>query len=57
MSEVAEKLDSILRTFEEFKKTNDLRLTEVEKKGHSPADREEKLAKMNSAIDALTSWP
>ena len=39
------------KAFEEFKKVNDERLKAVESKGAAPADLEEKLAKINGAID------
>jgi HK97 family phage major capsid protein len=39
--------------FEEFKKANDQRLAEIEKKGYAPADTVEKVAKINDELNAL----
>lgn len=39
--------------FEEFKKANDQRLAEIEKKGYAPSDTVEKVAKINDDLTAL----
>ncbi|ATA57781.1 phage major capsid protein [Variovorax boronicumulans] len=49
---VAEALDKIANTFEEYKKVNDKRIEEV-KKGNSTEDLDAKLAKMDVEIGAL----
>lgn len=54
MNTIVQKLDELKRTHEEFKKENDARLDRLEKKGHNPADREEKLEKMNEALNCMT---
>lgn len=50
LEEIKTAFDQLNRTVEEFKKTNDARLEKIEK-GRSIADHEEKLEKMNKAID------
>ncbi len=49
--ELVKLLEEMKKAHEEFKRANDQRLSAIESKGHAPADFEEKLAKINSAID------
>lgn len=53
MGELTQVIDDLGRTFEEFKKTNDQRLQEIEKKGASDPILDEKLAKLNERMAAL----
>ncbi len=46
--------EDIGRTFEEYKDANDKRVAELEKGVRGVADIDEKLAKMDSALDAMT---
>lgn len=48
--ELKEKIDELGRAFEEFKKTNDQRLSEIATKGQASALTEQKLDKLNDAI-------
>ena len=50
---VAEALDKIATTFDEYKKTNDARIEAV-KSGNSTADLDAKLAKMDEAMTGLS---
>lgn len=50
---VADALDKIATTFEEYKKTNDARIEAV-KSGNSTADLDAKLAKMDEAMTGLS---
>jgi phage major capsid protein, HK97 family len=50
MAEVKELIDGVQSAFEEFKRTNDARLKALEE-GRSAGEFEEKLAKINTAID------
>lgn len=50
--ELANAVDGVNRAFEEFKAANDERLKEIEQKGHADPLLEEKLGKINNAIDA-----
>lgn len=51
ITEIKKVVDQIGQTFEEYKKTNDERLTEIAKKGSAPAGIEEKLAKLTTDLD------
>jgi HK97 family phage major capsid protein len=53
MSEITKTLDSIATAFEEYKKTNDLRIEAI-KAGKGTADLDAKLARMDSAIDSMS---
>jgi HK97 family phage major capsid protein len=50
---VADALDKIATTFDEYKKVNDQRLEEI-KKGNGTADLDAKLARMDQHIEAIT---
>ena len=50
---ISEAIDKIGTAFEEYKKTNDLRIEAI-KSGNSTADFDAKLARMDGAIDSLT---
>lgn len=50
---VADSIDKIATAFEEYKKTNDQRIEAI-KAGHSTADLDAKLAKMDQHIEAMT---
>lgn len=50
---IADAIDKIATTFEEYKKTNDARIDAL-KAGNSTADLDAKLAKMDAHIDAIT---
>lgn len=50
--ELANAVDGVNRAFEEFKSANDERLKEIESKGSADPLLEEKLGKINEAIDA-----
>jgi HK97 family phage major capsid protein len=47
--------DELMTAFEEFKRTNDGRLKELEQRGHADALTEEKLARINAALDGTKS--
>lgn len=49
--ELKKALEQSAKDFTEFKKINDDRIKLLESKGHAPADYEEKLAKVNKALD------
>lgn len=51
--ELQEKLDQVGQAFEAFKKANDTRLAEIEKKGHASAETIEKLEKADQEIEKL----
>lgn len=51
--ELEQKMNEIGSAFAEFKKVNDERLKTLEAKGHVPADKIEKLEKLNDRIDLL----
>lgn len=51
--DVAEALDAFMRAFEDFKDTNDRRLREVERRGAADTLTEEKLARIDRALDVL----
>jgi len=51
--EIKEQLDKLGTAFEEFKKTNDLRLKEISEKGQASSATETKLAKVESDIEKL----
>lgn len=52
--EIMNKLHEVGSTFEQFKKDNDARLKEIEKKGHADPLLTEKVDKTNEAITKLT---
>ncbi len=54
VKDIKEAVDKLGRTFEEFKKANDQRLEELAKKGHVPADLQEKVDKINEAVTEAT---
>jgi len=49
---IDEVVTGLQSAFQEFKKANDTRLEQIEKKGYAPADLVEKVAKLNDAIEA-----
>ena len=49
--EVAQSFDEFMRAFEAFKETNDERLAQIERRVSSDAVTEEKLARINAALD------
>jgi len=49
--DIEKKFEDLGRAFEEFKKQNDARIKEIEAKGATTADREEKLNRINAAMD------
>lgn len=49
--QIKEGFDNVSRTWEEFKKENDVRLKRLEDRGHNAGDREEKLANIEKAMD------
>ena len=51
LSELNEKLNQLGNSWEHFKKVNNERLRQIEKKGSSDVLTEEKLDKINNAID------
>lgn len=53
--ETEKKLDAVASAFEEFKKLNDKRIVEIEKKGQASAELTEQVEKANKEIDRLTS--
>ena len=52
--ETIRALQDFNRTFEDFKESNDSRLAEIEKRGASDVLSEEKVSRIDRAIDALT---
>ena len=52
--ETVRALQDFNRTFEDFKESNDQRLAEIEKRGASDVLSEEKVTRIDRAIDALT---
>ncbi len=54
MDELKTVIEELGRTFEGFKAANDARLAEIEKKGYPASDIDEKIAKLNDAINDLT---
>ena len=53
LNTIGELLTKQGTAFEEFKKANDQRLAEIEKKGYAPEDTVEKVAKINADLTAL----
>ena len=53
MADIAEAIEKIGRTFEEYKATNDARLEQIAKRGAADVVTEEKLARMDAALDQL----
>ena len=53
LKEVKEALDGINTAFTEFKQSNDTRIKEIETKGHADPLLDEKLKKINDAMDAF----
>jgi len=53
--QIKEGFDKLATDFETFKKDNDKRIERIEKSGANPGDREEKLAKIEQALDAKTA--
>ena len=51
--QVKNAIDSLGSTFEEFKKTNDERLAQIEKKGSADAVTSEKLARIEKDLDKI----
>ena len=52
--ETARAFDEFMEAFEAFKETNDSRLADIEKRGAADALREEKLARIEAALDTLS---
>jgi len=50
--DVAERFGSFMTAFEEFKRTNDRRLEEIERRGAADAVTEDKLGRLNTALDS-----
>lgn len=50
--EIAEAFDDFMRAFEEFKDTNDIRLSEIEHKVSADIVTEEKLDRINEAVES-----
>jgi len=55
MTEIMKKMEEISSAFEEFKSTNDNRISKIEKKGSADPLLEVKLDKINEEIDKKTS--
>jgi HK97 family phage major capsid protein len=53
-TEVREAMDELMSSFEAFKETNDERLSDIERKLAADALTEEKLARLDSALDRQT---
>jgi HK97 family phage major capsid protein len=53
MTDIAEAIEKIGRTFDEYKATNDARLEQIAKRGAADVVTEEKLARMDAALDQL----
>lgn len=53
MADIAEAIEKIGRTFDEYKATNDARLEQIAKRGAADVVTEEKLARMDAALDQL----
>lgn len=53
ITKIGDAIDKIGTTFEEYKKTNDARLKAIEE-GKSTSDFDEKLARMDEALDAIS---
>ena len=51
--EIKEQLESLHKTFDEFKKANDARIAEIQKKGYASLETEEKVNKVEAAIQKL----
>jgi HK97 family phage major capsid protein len=51
LKEIQDLAIEVKKNFEDFKKTNDEKLAAIEKKGHADPLLEEKLAKLNKAMD------
>ena len=52
--ETARAFDEFMEAFDAFKETNDQRLADIERRGASDALREEKLARIETALDQLS---
>ena len=55
MSEATYILEELTRAFEEFKRDNDERLSQIEKSGHADPLLEEKIRKLDERIDSLAT--
>lgn len=53
MTDIAEAIEKIGRTFDEYKATNDARLEQIAKRGAADPVTEEKLRKMDAALDQM----
>jgi HK97 family phage major capsid protein len=53
MTDIAEAIEKIGRTFDEYKATNDARLEQIARRGAADVVTEEKLARMDAALDQL----
>jgi HK97 family phage major capsid protein len=53
MNEVHDASETLARAFEEYKSANDLRLTEIERRGSADVLVDEKLSRMDRVIDKL----
>ena len=52
--ETARAFDEFMEAFESFKETNDARLAEIERRGAADVVREEKLSRIEAALDTLS---
>ncbi|MDR3475194.1 MAG: phage major capsid protein [Devosia sp.] len=53
--DVADRFGSFMTAFEEFKRGNDQRLAEIERRGAADAVTEDKLGRLNTALDSAKS--
>jgi len=53
--EVADRFDQFLTTFEAFKRGNEQRIAEIEKRGTADAVTEDKVSRLNAALDSAKS--
>ena len=54
-ADMAERFGDLATAFEEFKRTNDQRLGEIERRGGADALTEDKLGRLNAALDSAKS--
>lgn len=55
VSQITDKVNSLGRAWEHFKQVNDMRLAEIEKKGHADPLYQEQLGKISDALDNYKS--
>jgi HK97 family phage major capsid protein len=53
--DIADRFGEFMTAFEQFKRTNDQRLGEIEKRGSADAVTEDKLGRLNAALDGAKS--